>query len=371
MRLNATELVDAHALVSPLGELIDRRRATYEIAVELATGPDPTPDLDPTMIDNPMLRGHLAEVLGGKRAIDITQLTSIETAVGESGRWDVGQIPVRIASTPSAGTRLAAALRRVTAELRRHGEGDIDEHLVDERSPVFQPATRVLRGGVELAFSVVPDLMADLMPHVMLIAMVHRDRAGQLGSASAREYPGLIVLPTPLTALEAAEALVHEGAHQKFFDLAIVGSVFSDNYTQSPLFRPPWAPATSHPWPLEQTIAAFHAYSCLAAFWAKCVEHDIGTLHSTSLLPRAAERARTLGGWIADRSEFLGHDGREFIKGLVGKPIRGGRPNALIDPEEVLARAATAGEPFAVRQCGGWRLVVRWSRPPEIIWLRS
>ncbi len=371
MRLNATELVDAHALVSPLGELVERRRATYEVTVELATAPDPTPDLDPTMIDNPMLRGHLAEVLAGKRDLDITQLTSLEMAVGESGRWEVAQIPVRIASAPSAGTWLAAALRRVDAELGRHGECEINEHLVDERSPIFQPASHILRSGVELAFSVSPDLMADLMPHVTLIAMVHRDRAGQLGSASAREYPGLVVLPTPVTALEAAEALVHEGAHQKFFDLAIVGSVFSENYARSPLFRPPWAPSTNRPWPFEQTVAAFHAYSCLAAFWAKCEEHDLGTLHSKSLLPRATDRASILGGWIADRSEFLGHDGREFVKGLLGKPICDGQPNSLIDPHEVLARAGTAGEPFAVRRCGGWRLVVRWTRPPEIIWLRS
>lgn len=371
MRLNATELVDAHAVVSPLGELVERRRATYEIAVELATASDPTPDLDPTMIDNPMLRGHLAEVLGGKRDLDIAQLTSLEMAVGESGRWEVAQIPVRIASAPSAGIRLAAALRRVGAELGRHGEGDIDEHLVDERSPIYQPASHILRGGVELAFSVSPDLMADLMPHVTLIAMVHRDRARQLGSASAREYPGLVVLPTPVTALEAAEALVHESAHQKFFDLAIVGSIFSGNYARSPLFRPPWAPSASHPWPFEQTIAAFHAYSCLATFWAKCEEHDLGPLHSKSLLPRAADRASILGSWIVDRSEFLGHDGHELIRGLLGKPIRGGRPNNLVDPHELLARAVTAGEPFAVRRCGRWRLVVRWTRPPEITWLRS
>ena len=45
------------------------------------------------------------------------------------------------------------------------------------------------------------------------------DPSGRLGSASAREFPGLVLFPEPQTALEVAEALIHEGAHQKFFDL--------------------------------------------------------------------------------------------------------------------------------------------------------
>ncbi len=33
-----------------------------------------------------------------------------------------------------------------------------------------------------------------------------------MGSATVREYPGLVVVPQPTPPLEVAEALVHEGA---------------------------------------------------------------------------------------------------------------------------------------------------------------
>jgi hypothetical protein len=364
MTLSSSDLVDVHGVVGPSEELVDRRRATYQAAVELAGGLDQADSLDMSVLDNPMVRGHLADVLAGSVDLDPDLLVGIDTLAVEVGRWRIADKAVRMVSSTNASAALAPALARVSAELVRSGAGGLTEVVLSDGSAAFGTAVATIRRGIELACYAAPELVLDLLPHVALLAVLDREAAGSLGSASAREFPGLIVLPAPSVPLEAAEALVHEGAHQKLFDMAIVGSVFASGYHNAPPFTPPWARESAPAWPFEQTFAAYHAYCCLAAFWKAVRRVDLET-HAFSLLPYAADRADVLGEWVEQRSEFLGRDGRRLLDSLCGHP-----PRTAVNPVDGWAErpSATVASRLVTRQVGPWQLIMRWARPVEIRW---
>jgi hypothetical protein len=258
----------------------------------------------------------------------------------------------------------------VSAALRRHGEDGGGPELLTTRHPDRLSASYGrLVAGVELAVRVAPDLALDLLPHVALFA-VTADPSGRLGSASAREYPGLILLPEPRTAVEVAEALVHEGAHQKFFDLAITRSIFGPGATGAPVFRPSWAPGSAPPWPLEQVFAAWHAYRCLEVFVGCLTASAAGTaLHEDSLLPEAASRVAEIGAWLRLHGRYLGADAHELIEALDGvRPA--GRPDG--EDVELPAMARLAESPGTLlRPAGSRTLVATRSTPPNLYWLRN
>lgn len=206
----------------------------------------------------------------------------------------------RVAGCPSAGAALAPTLARVATEPRHRDVDDRPPVLLTEVAPEFPAARRRLLAGIGMAAEVTPALTADLLPHVAAFALV-RDESGRLGSASAREYPGLVALPAPRSVAENAEAFIHEGAHQKFFDLAITRAVFGSNQYAEPPMRPSWAPGAA--WPLEQTFAAWHAYRCLTVLTEAWDRH---TPPPASLIQVAMPRAAELGRWLAGQGEYLG-----------------------------------------------------------------
>ncbi len=361
------DLVRLHAQVSPVAELVDRRRATYRAAASLAAGDGAAGDLAPEVVDNPMVRGHLGEVISGTADLDPAALYSVDAMVTPAGAVPVAGRRVRIASAAAAPSSLSPAVARIGAELSRHGEPGLDTTVLTGATPGWPSAAAALRDGLAMAHRVAPALVADLLPHVALFALLDRARAGRLGSASAREYPGLIVVPTPDRPVEAAEAFVHEAAHQKLFDLAIVGSIFADDYRYAPSFTPPWADGQSAPWPFEQVVAACHAYACLAAFWSVAAG-AAGDLHPFSLMPAAADRKAILADWLVDRARFLGRDGRLLVGGLAGAEIP---VEPLASPPRPEPSANGARVAVEVRRCGSWKLVMRWTRPAEITWQRA
>ena len=179
-----------------------------------------------------------------------------------------------------------------------------------------------------------------------------------------REFPGLILLPEPRCPSEVAEALVHEGAHQRFFDLALTRRVLGDG---SPTrFTPPWAPAGRAPWPFEQCVAAFHAYCCLA-FAGALGGHPAP--HTGSLLPVAAHRASVLGEWLHGHGEQLGPDGQSLIGRLTGREFA--LPPAPTDAPDALADMRAAPHRIATQECGDWTLVMQWSRPATVLWTQT
>lgn len=340
----------AHGRFGSAGEVVAQRRAVYRLAVELLGPADPTDseidtEIDADRLDNPVSRGHLGEVLSGRAAFSPGELRPLTDLTGPVAG------PVRVVQRGEDA--LAPALARVSTELRRHRAGEDPPALLTAGGVGFAQARRVLLDGVEVALRGVPELAADLLPHVAAFAMV-RDDSGRLGSASAREFPGLVVLPAPSVAAEAAEAFLHEGAHQKFFDLAITRAVFGANQFDAPPMPPSWAGGAE--WPLEQTFAAWHAYRCLTAF-AEVSDPPPGA----SLLPVAAERAEELGDWLRAHGEYLGPDGHRLLDAVDGRA-----PDA---PPPSGAGSPPPSDPAARTLRFDRRTLIAWpGHPVEFAW---
>jgi hypothetical protein len=349
-----------HASFGNVDDLLDRRHAVYRLAVELAGG---ATELPTDVLENPAVRAHLGEVLGGVSSYDPARMQPLSDLTTAAGRRVLGGHPMRVASAPAAGTALIGALHHLDAELVRRAD-DGSAALVLEGSPSFAPAMRTVVCGVDLAVEIAPDLALDLLPHVALFGVLRADRAGRLGSASIREYPGLVLLPEPTQPIEVAEALVHEGAHQKFFDLAITRSILGPHATVR--FTPPWSPPDTPPWPFEQCLAAFHAYCCLAVLADAVRDREIA-VHPYSLLPFAAERAEILGEWLGGHGELLGMGGRAFVGALTGQDFN--IPAVADQDDDLLARWSASMSSVGIRECGDWALMMSRSRPADLAWV--
>lgn len=376
MTLTGAEIRSVHASFGSVDELSDRRRALYRLALETASrrsagdvGPPSAPAADPTpdVLDNPVVRGHLGAVLGGVAEYDPDHVRSIREWADVLEVASRPEYCVRLAARRDAVPALDPALTRIGVGPGKVAPGVEPGTLLLTDSEAFEPTRRRLTDGVRLALDVAPELVGDLLPHVALLAVVPAAVAGRLGSASLREYPGLIVLPEPKSALEVAEALVHEGAHVKFFDLAMTCSMLAVG--EADRFRPPWASPDAATWPFEQTVAAFHAYCCLAAFHEALVAPGDPDLHVHSLLPLAAERADVIGRFLLDRGGHLGPDGQEFVGRLAGRDF--GVPAARTDTTELIRRALHDDSSVLSSDCGHWTLLMRWTKPVTIAWVPS
>jgi hypothetical protein len=360
----------AHERLGGADEIIAQRRVLYATAVELYARPDEQRDFAVDVLDNPLSRGHLGEVLGGQSRYSITELRPVTELIAPGFDTEVGGHPVRLASAPPARSVLRDVVRRVTAELQRYGdENGGPELLTTDRRAALATAYGHLCDGVRLAARIAPALALDLLRHVFLFAVV-ADGSGRLGSASAREFPGLVLFPEPRSALEVAEALIHEGAHQKFFDLAMTRSIFGPRSSLAPPFVPSWASPEAPAWPLEQTFAAWHAYRCLGVFagYIQGLADDVN-VHDDSLLPKATDRARELGDWLRQRGAFLGADAHELIGALDGS-----RPSDRADGDGIGLAAVQrlADETGAiVRPAGSRTLIATRSTPPDLYWVRQ
>ncbi len=365
MALTAGEIQRLHSAFGSVDEILDRRRAIYRLTLQMAgvRTDDRLPDevLSPAVVDSPAVRAHLADVLSGTRDLDMRQVRALDEPVVVPGD-DTTEASVRLAATPTAARDLRGALDRLGAELDQPDFAVDPDALVLASSDAFGPVMRTVVEGVELAFDIAPELVGDLVPHVALLAVLNADAAGRLGSASVREFPGLVLLPEPRTPLEVAEAIVHEGAHQKFFDLAMTRSILATPPAER--FSPPWS-SEGAMWPFEQCVAAFHAYCCLSAFAAE-VPGDV-ELHDHSLLPAATARADMIGSWLTDHGNAFGNDGQAFIGGLNRSSFA--IPPAPGDVGEALVEMNASPERVARRRCGDRTLVMQLTRPALVLWV--
>jgi hypothetical protein len=226
---------------------------------------------------------------------------------------------------------------------------------------------------VALARSASSELIEDLLPHVALVGIVDPQHAGRLASASPRTFPGLVLLKGPASTIEMAEALVHEGAHQKLFDLAITRDLLNADSDRCPPFHPPWRPKERR-WPLEQALAAWHAYTCLACFaHGAHIMAQARAVKTDSLLPVADERSKLLGQWLLGNGDYLGTDAHRLLDGLIGQ-----RPHTSDAAKSCSAPVAgpvvtdyVINTPLELRRCGSPNrvLVGRPSRPPQLYWV--
>ena len=255
---------------------------------------------------------------------------------------------------------------RVADELGRHGEESwVSDIVVEDDDRVIDVWTTLIEG-VQLALRLAPELAGDLLPHISVFAVVRSGDSDRLGSASAREYPGLIVVPEPTSALEVAEAVIHEGAHQKFFDIDLSKGVLPPPSSTAPRYLPSWAAPGGPSWPLEQTFAAFHAYVCLGVL-ARAATAAFGLTSEMpphSLLPFAPRRAAEIGEWLLGQDEILGHAGRQLLRLLLGRrPLPASGTTARPAPEEL--RPASAD---VIRRCGSQTLIARRGQAVELYW---
>jgi len=325
---------------------VARRSALFSAIAEVfGFAPD---ELGPAL-ENPFLRGRLSTLMTGvETALGTTD--PVDALVSDAGLVSVGSARLRVLSDDRGAQAVRPALDIWEAALGRHGvSGRLQ--LMDATSERWASAFELLVAGVELLAGVAPTFVGDLLPHVALVAILDGDLVERLGSASAREFPGLVALPPPRTPLEAAEALVHEGAHQKFFDLAMTSSVLSARAYRPMGVVPSWSPSDAPPWSVEQTFAAFHAYSCLASLAEVSASGACGRRHPHSLLPVASRRAAELGAWLGGHPELLGRDGRRLVAALGARV----GPACPEPPQD----AVQSGLPSVTRCVGDWSVVVQ------------
>jgi hypothetical protein len=213
--LTPGDLVRIHASFVKADELVDRRRAVYRAAVAISSSQNGA-DLGWEKLDNPAVRAHLGEVLAGVASYDPGKVRSLDTLIDPDHSHSVGGSMVRVASAAVARSALVGALRRIDDQMHRH-EANSALTLLTAGDSSFAAAARQVVDGSRLLTSLAPELAADLLAHVAVFAIVARSSAVRLGSASVKEYPGLVLVPEPDSPLAIAEAIVHEGAHQKFF----------------------------------------------------------------------------------------------------------------------------------------------------------
>ncbi|MGH2952333.1 MAG: aKG-HExxH-type peptide beta-hydroxylase, partial [Solirubrobacterales bacterium] len=318
------------------------------------------------VIDSPLARNRIGDALAGRPGFACSALIGISAVADAGSRAQ----ELRVASRPEANTLLDRALDTVELELQQQQAAfGSPELLTEADGERFTAALAVLRDGLALARSASPELIDDLMAHIALVGIIDARRAGRLASASPRAFPGLILLRSPQSSIEVAEALVHEGAHQKLFDLALTHDLLSAGSDRCPPFHPPWAPA-GRLWPLEQTLAACHAYACLARF-ALDADATAGghVLGPDSLLPVARERSAILGQWLLDQDDHLGADAHILLEGPIGRRPRTARPIGVCsDPVATDYVVDTALE-FRRGSSPDRVLVGRPSQPPELYWV--
>jgi hypothetical protein len=226
----------------------------------------------------------------------------------------------------------------------------------------YQAAATHIRNGLRQLRDTGAARADDLLPHISLLVVLDQEASAGLISASSRLFPGLILLNEPTCALEVAEALIHEGAHQKLFDLAITRNFLGADTTADRSFNPSWS---TRQWPVEQALAGFHAYACLAEF-AQDMTQPTGqrTFGPHSLLPVARQRSAEIGRWLLTEQQSLGSDATWLLHNVIGnqaEPARTFTESCALAPQLRITHVAATGRV----------LVGRPGTPPELYWLDS
>lgn len=339
-----------HARIAPADVLVDERRTLYRLAADLFV---PGIELSDNLADHPIARFEIGRALAGHGDLDITLMCEAESLA-------VRDVGVPLAAGSQAARVLEAPLRIIGPS------GAALQPLTEADGERFEAASRIVAEGVRLFRSLAPEVAEDLLAHVSMLAVLKRETSGGVVSASSRYVPGIVLIDEPSLPIEVAEALVHEGAHEKFFDLAITREFLDAHAEDVELFENSWSHAR---WPLEQTFAAWHAYSCLAQFSAVCDGVELGPL---SLLPKAGERAREIGAWLLAREQDLLPTARWLLRAVVGAPAA---TESYVDVHAPLIEVHE-NDLFRVlpgvryRHAQSRRVVAgRATQPPEVFWL--
>lgn len=347
-------VVAAHAVLASRAQVLADRRALYRLALDLLGW-----DVEPSaaVLDHPVSRFRIGEVIAGRTSGDRLRLVEPDDLGSATGRGPA------VAADPDSEQLLAPALRSVAAEAGLPGGAmGLITRAQGER---FDGALAEVGAGLDRAAELVPELLADLVGHVALIGILDPARSGAVVSASSRHVPGLVLL-RPGGPLEVAESIVHEAAHQRLFDLAITRDLLRGDADDRPGFGPSWRSTT---WPVEQTLAAFHAYACLTELAASVPPAERAAVGPHSVLSEAPERAAEIGQWLAQHPELLGADAVRLVHALLGHPV------AAPGEEPEHPSPVPGGPDFHAEDCrvvpaeDGRSLVGLPGDPPQLFWL--
>ncbi|SES01060.1 aKG-HExxH-type peptide beta-hydroxylase [Lentzea albida] len=345
-----------HAALVPAPALVDERRTLYRLAAEMFA---PGTGLSDNLADHPIVRYEIGRALAGHGDLDPAVLTRVASmSVRDAG--------VPVVSDPAAVEVIEAPLRIVAPP------GVRPEPLTEADGERFESALHVVEEGVRLLWKFAPDMAEDLLAHVSMLAVLKRETSGGLVSASSRYVPGIVLIDEPVLPMEVAEALVHEGAHEKFFDLAIARDFLDLHAEDADYFENSWSHAR---WPLEQTFAAWHAYSCLAQFNQSIGSEQAG---SDSLLEKARERADEIVEWLLDHESDLRADARWLLRALAGDTAEAGTGVAAQSSAGGVTLSTEDSEDLHFhllpdvrykRAASGRVVVGRAAQPPQLFWL--
>ncbi len=345
-----------HASIAPAGVLVDERRALYRLAGEILA---PGARLSDKLLDHPAVRYELGRALAGHE--DLTAEILLEAA-----RIDVRDAAgVDVVSDPEATRKLATPLRIITPA------GARAQVLTEADGERFAAALVLVGEAVRLFRRLAPEMSDDLLAHLDLFAVLKSETSGGVVSASTRYMPGLVLIDEPATAIEIVEALVHECSHLKFFDFSVTHEFLDGAQAeQAEQFVNSWSHAR---WPLEQTFAAWHAYTALAQFFRVCGSQELSRI---SLLPKAQDRAAEIGRWLMAHEDALRSDARWLLRALLGvspgdadelRPVVNGA--TLPDVSLVHGHFQLADGVRYALAASGRAVVAKAARPLDIFWL--
>ena len=344
-----------HAALAPAHAVIEDRRTLYHLGHELlAPAHEPVPA---AQLDNPLFRFRIGEALAGRLPFTADVADDLGPIATE---LPAGPVPIRVATGSAANDVMADALRVIHTQSLSGGRpprlltGD-DEALA------------TVAAGLRKVREVSPALADDLLAHVGLLVILDPATSGGLISASSRLFPGLILIDRPSSAYDVAEAIIHEGAHVKLFDFAITRNFLGIDVAAGRAFRPSWSSAV---WQVEQVMAAFHAYTCLAQFADDVAARgELDELGPDSLLSFARTRATEIGRWLLGEEDALEIDARWLLHTLMCDDSGPEQPSPVtrpalnghytLDPLVRLARTEATGRVLAGRP----------GDPPELHWL--
>ncbi|MGW6445322.1 aKG-HExxH-type peptide beta-hydroxylase [Lentzea sp. NPDC055074] len=343
-----------HAAIAPAGVLVDERRTLYRLAGEIFA---PGARLSDKLLDHPAVRYELGRALAGHEDLDAETLfeaASIDVRDAEG---------VDVVSDPEAVRKLATALRIIAPA------GARPQILTEADGERFTSALALVAEAVRLFRGLAPEMSDDLLAHLDLFAVLKSGTSGGVVSASTRYLPGLVLIDEPTTAMEIAEALVHECSHLKFFDFAVARQFLDSRSHQTEHFVNSWSKVQ---WPLEQAFAAWHAYTALSQFHRVCESQELSPV---SLLPKARDRAAEIGRWLVEHEDALCSDARWLLHALLDISPGPGEMPSTMDGTSLTGQDLDNGHLQLApglrhaRAASGRSVVATATRPLDIFWL--
>ncbi len=166
--------------------------------------------------------------------------------------------------------------------------------------------------------ALVPGLWGSARRHIRMVVAVSD---APFKSGSDRRLPGTVFVDAGVFRVPEllSEALLHEGVHQKLYDIYLQAPVLESAYDpdRSPRLRAPWHAASERApeWPVDNVLAAAHVYAHLTVLRAHqgCEAHDAVGPPYASALSRAVHLTEALR---TDRAGRLGPSGAAMVEWL-------------------------------------------------------